>query len=62
MYLPILHDYFTDFNPSPPEQNGRYFSDDVFGCIFMNEKFCILNKISQGFVSMGPIYNCPTLV
>ena len=30
-------------NSSPPGQNGRHFADDVFRCIFLNEKFCILN-------------------
>ena len=29
-------------NSSPPEQNGRHFTDDIFICIFVNEKFCIL--------------------
>ena len=26
----------------PPAQNGRHFADDIFSCIFVNEKFCIL--------------------
>ena len=26
-------------NPSPPEQNGHHFTDDIFRCIFINEKF-----------------------
>ena len=30
------------FNSSPPGQNGRHFTDDIFKCIFMNEKFYIL--------------------
>ena len=30
------------FNSSPSGQNGRHFSDDIFRCIFVNEKFCIL--------------------
>ena len=35
---------------SPPEQNGRHFADDIFKCIFMNEKFCISidKKVSIG--------------
>ena len=48
-------------NSSPPGQNGRYFADDIFRCIFMNEKFCILIKISLKFVPMGPIDNNPAL-
>ena len=31
-------------NSSPPEQKGCHFADDIFGCIFVNEKFCILVK------------------
>ena len=26
------------------EKNGRHFADDIFRCIFVNEKFCILIK------------------
>ena len=33
-------------NSSPTGQNGYHFADDIFKCIFMNEKFCILIKIS----------------
>ena len=33
-------------NSSPPGQNGHRFADNVFRCIFFNEKFCILIKIS----------------
>ena len=29
------------FISSPPGQNGHPFTDDIFKCIFMNEKFCI---------------------
>ena len=47
---------------SPPGQNGRLFADDIFICIFMNEKFCILVKISLKFVSKGPIDSNPALV
>ena len=47
----------TLINPSPPEQNGRRFAADVFRCIFVNEKFCILVEISLKFVSYGPIDN-----
>ena len=49
-------------NSCPPEQNGRHFADDVFRCIFMNEKFSILNKISLKIVAKGPIDNNPALV
>ena len=37
-------------------------SDDIFKCIFVNEKFCILIKISLKFVPKGPFDNNPPLV
>ena len=49
-------------NSSPLGQNDRHFADDVFSCIFVNEKFCILIKISLKFVAKGPIDNNPALV
>ena len=41
---------------------GRRFADDIFGRIFVNEKFCILMKISLKFVRKDPIDNNPALV
>ena len=49
-------------NSSPPGQNGCHFTDDIFRCIFMNDKFCILIKISLKLVRKGPIGNNPALV
>ena len=49
-------------NTSPPGQNSRYFPEDIFKYILMNEKFCILIRISLKFVPKGPINNIPTLV
>ena len=49
-------------NTSSPGQNGRHFTDDIFRCIFLNEKFCILIKISLKFVPKGLIINNPALV
>ena len=49
-------------NSSPPGQNGRHFTDDIFGCIFVNEKFCISIKFSLKFVPKGPVDNNPALV
>ena len=46
---------------SPPGQNGRHFVDDIVRCIFVNEKFCVLIKISLKFVPKGPIDNNPEL-
>ena len=47
---------------SPPEQNGCHFTDDIFRCIFLNEKFCILTKISLKFVPESLIENNPAPV
>ena len=52
----------TVLNSSPPGQNGRLFADDIFRCIFVNEKFCILIKISLKFVPKSQINNNPALV
>ena len=49
-------------NSSALGQNGRHFTDDIFRCIFVNEKFCILIKIPLKFVLKGPIDNDPALV
>ena len=46
------------FNSFPPAQSGHHFADDIF----VNEKFCILIKISLKFVPEGPIDNNPALV
>ena len=43
-------------------QNGHHFADNVFKCIFMNEKFCILNRLSLKFVPKGLIDNIPAFV
>ena len=49
-------------NYSLPGRNGRHFADDIFRCIFVNEKFCILIEISLTFVPNGPFDNNPALV
>ena len=51
----------SHFNPSPPGQIGRHFTDDVFKCIFMNEKLRILIKILLKIVPKCLIDNNPTL-
>ena len=45
---------WTPFNSFP--QNVRHLADDIFRCIFVNEKNCILIKISLKFPK-GPINN-----
>ena len=34
----------------PMDKIGRHYTDNIFNCIFMNEKFCILIWISQEYV------------
>ena len=46
------------FNSLRPRQNGRYFLDNIFKCIFLNENVSIVIKISL----KGPINNIPALV
>ena len=49
-------------NSSPPGQNGRLFTDDIFRCIFVYEKFCMLIKILLKFVPKGLTDHNPALV
>ena len=41
---------------------GAIMADDIFKCIFVNEKFYILIKISLKFVPKAPINDNPALV
>ena len=50
------------FNTLRPRHNGRYFADDIFKCIFVNEKVWISLKILLNFVAMVQISNIPALV
>ena len=47
------------FKSVAPRQSGGHFPDDIFKCIFMNEKFCILIWIWMKFVPKVPINNIP---
>ena len=44
-------------NSSSPGQNGRYFADDIFKRIFLNENIKISIQVSPKFVLHGPINN-----
>ena len=46
----------------PTRQSDCHFADDIFRCIFVNDKFCILMKISLKFIHKGPTDNNPALV
>ena len=54
--------FSSGFNSSLPGQSGRHFADDIFKCIFVNEKFCISIKISLKFFPKGSIDNDPASV
>ena len=49
-------------NTLRPRQYGRYFADDIFKCIFLNENVWIWLKISLKFVPKFRTNNIPTLV
>ena len=50
------------FNSSPFRQNGHHFADDIFRCIFVNEKIYISVKSSLHFNPKGSIDNDRALV
>ena len=52
----------STLNSSPCGQNCRDFAEDIFRCIFMNEKFGISIKISLKFAPKDPIGNNLALV
>ena len=60
--LLFLYAVRDEVNPLLLGQKGCHFADDIFLCIFVNEKFCILIKSSLKCVPKGPIHNNPTLV
>ena len=62
-----LHTIFADYiryylTHLHPGQNGRHSADDIFKCIFVNEKFRISIRISLKFVPKGPINNKLALI
>ena len=54
--------FFINSSPPPPPPHTHHLTDHIFRCIFMNEKFYILIKISLKFVPKCPIDNNTTLV
>ena len=63
-----MADYCGDYsiviylNSLRPRQNGRFFADDTFKRIFLNENIRISTKNSLKFVPKGLINNIPALV
>ena len=61
--LIFLNKYGTQrVNSSSPGQKYLHFADNIFKCIFMNEKICISIQISLKFIYKGPIDNNPVSV
>ena len=61
----IHHDplhWRNQLNTLRPRQNGRYFADDFFKWVFLNENAWISLKISLKFVPKVRINNIPSLV
>ena len=52
----------VDINTLRPRQDGRYFPDDIFKCVFLNENVRISMKLSLKFVCKSPINNIHALV
>ena len=61
-WVTLLVRLWTTVNSSTPGQYGCRFTDDIFRCIFVNEKFCILSKMSLMFVPKCPVDSNPALV
>ena len=60
---PLLHlPGANELTHLPLDKMAATFADDVFRCISVNEKFCVLNEISLKFVPKGPFNNNPALV
>ena len=54
-FTPLLIEF--SLNTLRPRPNGHRFTDDIFQCIFVNNFFRILIKISWKFIAGGPIDN-----
>ena len=52
----------THINTLKSRQHGRYFADDTFKRIFLNENVIISIKISMKFIPKSPINNIPAMV
>ena len=57
-----IRDQCSKVNTLRLRQNGHYFADNIFKCIFLNENVWILLKISLKVVPKVRINNIPALV
>ena len=62
IHMPIIRPNVTAGELISSWANGRHFADDMFRCIFVNEKFGILIKTPLKFVPKGLIDNNLALV
>ena len=51
------HVYICALTHLPPGKYGCHFADDIFKCIFLNDKYWIFMKISLKSVPKGLINN-----
>ena len=58
----LLLSYMHQFNTLRPRQNVRYFAENTFKRIFLNENVVISIKISLKFIPKGPISYILTLL
>ena len=54
--------YIRQLTHLPLDKTAKILADDIFKCIFFNEEFCILIKISLKFVPRDLIDNDPALL
>ena len=61
--IPVLrYQSWQELTHLPLDKMAAILADDIFKCIFLNEKFCIVIWISLKFVPKGPIDNKWALV
>ena len=61
--IPVLrYQSWQELTHLPLDKMAAILADDIFKCIFLNEKFCIVIWISLKFVPKGPIDNKWSLV
>ena len=62
MHFLQIFPFLSIVNTLRPKQYGGYFADHILKCIFLNENYCILIKISLKIVPRSPIDYKSTLL
>ena len=57
-----IHEIQDSLNTLKPKQNGNYFADAIFKCIFLYENIWISIKISLKYVGKGTINDITAFV